>query len=141
MFRNILSRLLDPAPPAPLTAEDAEVAIAAHLHRHHPGAGWLLARHLAARRAGQQVGDAPRRQAFDDVEHLAGAAIQVLAGFDVEDLHAPSPAASMARAASSTIAGVMSRRQVNLPPQVGRRRQGEHSRPSQITLPVGRPVF
>jgi hypothetical protein len=35
---------------------------------------------------------------------------------------------------------VMSRRQVNLPPQVGRRRQGEHSMPSQITLPVGRPV-
>ena len=33
MFRNILSRLLDPAPPAPLTAEDAEVAIAALLVR------------------------------------------------------------------------------------------------------------
>ena len=33
MFRNLLSRLLDAAQPAPLSAQDAEVAIAALLVR------------------------------------------------------------------------------------------------------------
>ncbi len=33
MFRNLLSRLLDPAPPSALTGQDAEVAIAALLVR------------------------------------------------------------------------------------------------------------
>ncbi|RCW77996.1 TerB family tellurite resistance protein [Paracoccus lutimaris] len=69
MFRNLLSRLLDPAPPAALSAQDAEVAIAALLVRiaraddHYGDAEKLRIDQVLARRRGLDTAAAAERRA------------------------------------------------------------------------------
>ena len=69
MFRNLLSRLLDGAPPAPLSAQDAEVAIAALLVRiaraddHYGEAEKHRIDQVLARRRGLDAAEAAERRA------------------------------------------------------------------------------
>ena len=69
MFRNLLSRLLDTAQPAPLSAQDAEVAIAALLVRiaraddHYGEAERLRIDQVLARRRGLDAAEAAERRA------------------------------------------------------------------------------
>ena len=120
--------------------DQANVGVALHCPLEDPAvlpgglgdvrAGW----------AGQQVVHAEPGEPFHDVQDLPGTAVEVAPRFDVENLHAAGLAAMTWRASSMTRSGEMSRRQVKAPLQVGRRRHGEHSRPSQITLPLARQV-
>ena len=69
MFRNLLSRLLDPAPPAALSAQDAEVAIAALLVRiaraddHYGEVEKHRIDQVLARRRGLDAAEAAERRA------------------------------------------------------------------------------
>ena len=122
-------RLLEPQ-------DHAQIRVATHGHLDHLGKGARLGCDVRTARAGEHIAHAARGQALHDVEHLFGAAVKVATGFDVQHLHADSTS----RASAITRSGRMSRRQVKAPSQVGRRRQGEQSMPSQITLALARPV-
>ena len=69
MFRSLLSRLLDPAPPAALSAQDAEVAIAALLVRiaraddHYGEVEKHRIDQVLARRRGLDAAEAAERRA------------------------------------------------------------------------------
>ena len=69
MFRNLLSRLLDAAQPAPLSAQDAEVAIAALLVRiaraddHYGEVEKHRIDQVLARRRGLDYAGGPERRA------------------------------------------------------------------------------
>ncbi|KGJ02434.1 Uncharacterized conserved protein, tellurite resistance protein B (TerB) family [Paracoccus halophilus] len=69
MFRNLLSRLLDPPTPAPLSGQDGEVAIAALLVRlaraddHYGQAEKLRIDKVLARRRGLDAATAAERRA------------------------------------------------------------------------------
>ena len=124
-------------PHQPVQAQrERDIRIAAHRQFEHLRGIAGRRRDVTAGRAGQQVVHAAGLQPFEDVEDLARATVQVAAGFDVQHLHRPSTCA----ASRSTASAEMSRRQVKAPLQVGRRRQGEHSSPSQMTRALSRPV-
>lgn len=90
------------------TQRHAGVGVAAHPHLDHLRVAGTGGGDAGAGRAGQHIGNAAPRQSFDDVGDLTRTTVVMLAGLDVQHLHAASTFA----ASSSTRSGVMSRRQV-----------------------------
>ena len=104
----------------------AQVKVTAHLEGVHARHARGRLRERAARVAQQHVVVPQRRQALHQVLHLERTAVQVTAGFDVNDLHASNASDGMARSTSST---PMPPRHGCAPAQLGERLQGAHGRP------------
>ncbi len=64
---------------------------------------------FAAATAGQQILDTARGKAFEQIQHLLGAAVEIGTALDVQDSHGATPGS--ARNASSTSSTPMSRMQ------------------------------
>ena len=109
--------------------DQRDIGVAAHRQRDDLGIGLGSASDFAALRTDQEILHAALPEPRKQVQHLLGPAVEMQPGLDMQHPHFDSPRGppSSPRTVTITSSGVISRRQVKLPWQVGLRRQGEHS--------------